>query len=83
MLKAAQFSVALLALVLAGTKTANAYIDPNSGGLLFQVLTPIMAVIGATFAFAGRHISQAFRFVTSACRNLFDRIFRNSERDFD
>jgi hypothetical protein len=83
MLRTAKLALALVTLVLAGTGTANAYIDPNSGGLLFQVLTPIMAVIGATFAFAGRQISQAFRFVTSACRNLFDRLFRNSERDFD
>lgn len=33
--------------LLSVSLAANAYIDPNSGGLLFQVLTPILIVLAA------------------------------------
>jgi hypothetical protein len=36
---------------------AEAYIDPNTGGLIAQVLTPMLIVLGATWAAARHKIS--------------------------
>ena len=35
---------------------AYAYVDPNAGGLLFQLLTPIVALATAGLAFARRQL---------------------------
>ena len=37
---------------------ACAYIDPNAGGLIFQIVMPILAVGGAMFAVLRRRISR-------------------------
>lgn len=42
---------------------AFAYIDPNAGGLLFQILTPLLAVLGAGIVFAREQVSRIFDFV--------------------
>lgn len=41
--------LALLALALA-VGDAQAYIDPNAGGLLYQILFPVIVAIGAAWA---------------------------------
>lgn len=41
--------LAVLALVLA-VGDAQAYIDPNAGGLLYQILFPVIVAIGAAWA---------------------------------
>jgi hypothetical protein len=35
---------------------AHAYVDPNAGGLLFQLLTPLVALTIAGLAFARRQL---------------------------
>lgn len=42
---------------------AFAYIDPNAGGLLFQILTPLLAVLGAGLVFAREQVNRFFDFV--------------------
>jgi len=63
------------------TTPAYAYIDPNAGGLIFQILTPIFAMVAAALAFARRQISAGFVFVIEAAKNFFRRMFRISGRD--
>ena len=48
---------------------AFAYIDPNAGGLLFQILTPLLAVLGAGIVFAQRSRGGE----NLACANLASR----------
>jgi len=62
---------------------ANAYIDPNAGGLIFQILTPILAVATAAVTFAGRQIYSGVASVFRAVKQLLNRAFRASGRDFD
>jgi len=72
--------------ILAGlvvTTPAYAYLDPNSGGLIFQILTPIVALATAAVAFAGRTISRGCTTLYRALRNRLGRILRFSGRDLD
>lgn len=39
---------------------AFAYIDPNAGGLLFQILAPLAALFGAGVVFAREQIVRLF-----------------------
>ena len=48
-----------LALLLPGS--AFAYIDPNAGGLLFQLLAPLFAAVVGGWLFLRRWISEQLR----------------------
>lgn len=59
--------LALLCLMLFLTQQAHAYIDPNAGGLLFQLLAPLFAgIVGAWLV--------ARRWVAAQCRRWWRRI---------
>lgn len=51
---------AILALGL-GPATAYAYIDPNAGGMLFQLLAPVFAAVIGAWLFLRRWIAEAVR----------------------
>jgi hypothetical protein len=73
-------------IVLAGlvvTTPAYAYIDPNSGGLIFQILTPILALATAGIAFTGRTIRRGCGTLYRALKNRLGRIVRTPSRDLD
>lgn len=53
------FAVALLALVI--SSPAYAYIDPNAGGMLFQLLAPVFAAIVGAWLFLRRWIADLAR----------------------
>ena len=50
----------LVAALLAPT-CAHAYIDPNAGGLLFQLLAPVFAAIVGAWIFLRRWITETAR----------------------
>jgi hypothetical protein len=50
---------------------AFAYVDPNASGMLFQLLTPLLALAAAGFAFARRQIARAISSAVNALKNLF------------
>lgn len=54
---------ATVALLLLATLPldCNAYIDPNAGGILFQLLAPLLAAVAGVWMFLRRWISQALR----------------------
>lgn len=37
-----------------------AYVDPNTGGYVFQVLFPIISALGAAYLFFKNHIKKMF-----------------------
>jgi arylsulfatase A-like enzyme len=47
---ASRWLVSTVIVYLGTTADAQAYVDPNAAGLLFQILTPILAVIAAAWA---------------------------------
>lgn len=55
---------------LVGTQPALAYIDPNTGGILFQALAASFAVISGVILIFSRHIRNGF---TRARRRLRER----------
>lgn len=63
--------------------SAYAYLDPNAGGLIFQILTPILAVATAAMTFAGRRIYSGMSSALRAVKYFFNRVFRPSSRDFE
>lgn len=42
---------------------AQAYIDPNTGGMLFQLLFPLFAVLLAFWAFVRNRLADAWRWI--------------------
>lgn len=65
--------VLLLAIFLVCTGPAHAYIDPNAGGLLFQLLAPVFAALVGAWLFLRRWIAEH-------CRRLWRRLSGRSAR---
>lgn len=53
--------LALALLLIAVSEPAFAYIDPNAGGMLFQLLAPLFAAIVGGWLFLRRWISAMAR----------------------
>lgn len=51
----------LLVLWLTFAGPAQAYVDPNAGGMLFQLLAPVMAAVVGGWLFLRRWISDLAR----------------------
>jgi hypothetical protein len=73
----------LLFISLIATSPAFAYVDPNAGGLLFQLLTPLLALAAAGAAFARRQLARAWQMFSGGIRSCFDRLFRASGREVE
>jgi hypothetical protein len=69
--------------LLGVTAPAYAYVDPNSGGLVFQVITPIVALVAASLGFARRRFVLTWLTLSKAVRNRLAAVFRTSEREVD
>jgi hypothetical protein len=64
----------LLGLVLlAYSSDALAYLDPNTGGLLFQLLAPLFIAIAAGWAFLRRGASDLMRRFVAYLKSLIKR----------
>ncbi len=50
------FAIAMLSMAICGP--ANAYIDPNAGGMLFQLLAPVFAAVVGAWLFLRRWIAD-------------------------
>jgi hypothetical protein len=74
--------VALL-LLISLTTPAYAYVDPNAGGPLFQLLTPLLALAAAGLTFARRQLARAWLLLSAALKNRFNRLFRVSDREIE
>jgi hypothetical protein len=77
-----KLAITILAGLVASTP-AYAYLDPNSGGLIFQILTPILALATAAIAFTGRTISRGWTSLYRGLRSRIHRLVRTSGRDGD
>jgi len=54
------------------TTPAYAYADPNTVGLLSQVLTPILVIVGASVTFLRQRIAALFSVLTRRLRRRVD-----------
>jgi hypothetical protein len=55
---------------------AQAYVDPNAGGLLFQLLTPIIALMAAGMTFARRQLLRLWDCMLTVMKTLATRLFK-------
>jgi len=62
--------IAVACLVLCSP--AYAYIDPNAGGMLFQLLAPVFAAIVGAWLFLRRWIADLFRRLMHKIRGQAD-----------
>lgn len=65
------------------TTPAYAYVDPNSGGLLFQLLTPLLALAAAGLTLAKRQLHRAWLLLSGALKSRFNRLFQVSDREIE
>lgn len=65
-------------LLVVSVQPANAYIDPNAAGPLYQLLFPLMIAIGSAVAFMRRYIRELWNRAVQACLAAFG---RKSARD--
>ena len=49
------------AIVLAQTGPAKAYVDPNAGGLIFQILMPLLSAVWGIYLLLRRWLSRKIR----------------------
>jgi hypothetical protein len=63
---------ALLLLSLLLPLPALAYVDPNAGGILLQILAPLFAAIAGAWLFLRRWIADW-------CRRIWQRLFGRSQ----
>ncbi|MEH0165269.1 hypothetical protein ABT392_11100 [Paucibacter sp. JuS9] len=61
MLSSVRFALSVLLVLLLSMSPAYAYIDPNAGGLLFQLLAPLFAAVLGGWLFLRRWISDLAR----------------------
>jgi hypothetical protein len=61
-------TITLLALFLSAPAGAFAYIDPNAGGMLFQILAPLFLLIVAFWAAFKRKIGALWAKLASKLR---------------
>lgn len=61
-------SIMLTILAAAGLAAPKAYIDPNTGGMLFQVLAVILAALSGILFFFSRQIKSAWARLRRALR---------------
>jgi hypothetical protein len=73
MLRALRFLVSLVVLVWAGGRWMWGYIDPNTGGMLFQILAILFAFSSAIILFFSRQIRVGFARISRLVRGLFSR----------
>ena len=53
--------LAVVILILLSSSSAHAYIDPNAGGLLFQLLMPVFAALTGVWMFCRRWLASYLR----------------------
>lgn len=75
-MRRAPLALVLLACALAAAD-AHAYIDPNAGGLLYQILFPLIVAIGAAWAGLRHRIGYWW----SLLRNALSRRPRDGKND--
>jgi hypothetical protein len=56
---------------------AYAYVDPNAGGLLFQLLTPIVALATAGLTFARRQLLHLWDLLLEGIKTAAARLLRS------
>ncbi len=73
MLRAIKLVFTLLALVYTVLRTAFSYIDPNTGGMLFQLLAFFLAAFSALILFFSRQLRVGLARVMRFVRGVFNK----------
>ncbi len=71
MRRALKFLIGFILLIWAAARWAFGYIDPNTGGMLFQILAILVAFSSAMILFFSRQIRVGFARVSRFVRGLF------------
>ncbi len=66
--------IAVLALSLGLASPASAYVDPNIGGQIYQMLYPLFAIVLGVFAFFRQWLVLLWRNLKSFVSNALSRL---------
>ena len=80
---AAQYATFLVLVGLIAAAPSQAYIDPNAGGLLFQILTPLLALLAAAATFARRQVGILWLLLSRAVRTAVGRLSRPGRSELE
>lgn len=75
--RGSRIAVALVfatSLVMTGAMDAFAYIDPNTGGYIFQLFFPIISVIAFVYLFLKRQVKMFFLKIINFFKTLIDKV---------
>ncbi len=64
-----------LSFVMAGAADALAYIDPNTGGYVFQLLFPIISIIAFAYLFLKRQVKLLFARIISFFKHILEKVY--------
>ncbi len=64
-----------ISFVIAGATDAPAYIDPNTGGYVFQLLFPIISIIAFAYLFLKRQVKLLFGKIGFIFKKVFEKVF--------
>jgi hypothetical protein len=73
MLRALRFLVSIVLLFWSAGRWVVGYIDPNTGGMLFQLLAILFAFSSAIILFFSRQIRVGLARISRVVRGLFSR----------
>jgi hypothetical protein len=71
-----KFAALIVIAAITCASPAFAYVDPNAGGLIFQVVTPILAVLAAGLALVRRRFVLAVQRCCAAASGWMGRLWR-------
>ena len=61
--------------VVADAADAFAYVDPNTGGYVFQLLFPIISIIAFAYLFLKRQVKLLFARIISFFKYILEKIY--------
>lgn len=72
-----------VSIVFSGVSEASAYVDPNTGGFIFQLLFPIVSVAAFVYLFLKRQVKLLLGKMVSFFKSVFGKAFteRPTSRD--
>ena len=65
----------VISFAISNASEAFAYVDPNTGGYVFQLVFPIISIIGFAYLFFKRQIKLLFAGISSLSKGIIKKTF--------
>jgi hypothetical protein len=65
----------VISFAISNASDAFAYVDPNTGGYVFQLVFPILSIVGLAYLFLKRQIKLLFAGICSLSKSILKKTF--------